>query len=323
MRLLPQLTLLLVLLLLVSSGSAQGIYPGIAVRINGEEISYQRFNAFYQEYLREQNVNITTTGRPSKLSRLRREAMDLMVEQELLRQAAEAKAIAVSDGEVEGVLQLLSEPFKSQQDFIRRLEAESYTLQDYREHLRRMMSASLYLEQIRAAVPAVSDAELETYYWDNEYRLTLPEQVRVRHILLTWKPLGTPDDRAVLREQMQTILEQARAGASFAELARTRSEDATAADGGDTGFFHRGQMVPAFEDVAFALQPGEISDIVETPFGLHILQLETRREARLLPLQEIREQLREHVQQEWMAAAVVQETERLRQAAEIEVLIPL
>jgi parvulin-like peptidyl-prolyl isomerase len=187
-----------------------------------------------------------------------------------------------------------------------------------------MMAAALYLDQIRAGVGEVTDEELEAYYRDNERRLTLPEQVRVRHILLTWKPLGTTDDRAAIREQMAPILEQARGGADFAALAREHSEDsATAANGGDTGLFHRGQMVPAFEDVAFALQPGEISDPVETPFGVHILKLEEHQDARLLPLEEIREQLRDHVRNERAEAAVEAEKARLRDAAKIEILIPL
>jgi parvulin-like peptidyl-prolyl isomerase len=314
---------LLVLGVLRAGIAAPGDHPGIAVRINGQEISYERFNAFYQEYLRQQHVNIVLTGNPAKLTRMRREAMDRMVEQELVRQAAQAQAVEVRTEEVDGVLDELRSQFKDQEAFIRRLESESYTLEGYRERLRGMLAAGRYLDQIRAGVASVTDEELETYYRANEYRLTLPEEVRVRHILLTWKPLGTTDDRATLRRQMQGILEQARAGADFAELARERSEDSTSGYGGDTGFFHRGQMVPAFEEVAFALQPGEISDIVETPFGLHILRLEERREARLLPLQEVREQLRDYLRQQRMAAAVQQEIERLKAQAEIQELIPL
>jgi peptidyl-prolyl cis-trans isomerase C len=120
---------------------------------------------------------------------------------------------------------------------------------------------------------------------------------------------------------MTAILEQARSGSDFAELARIHSEDSTAQDGGDTDFFHRGQMVPAFEEAAFSLQPGEVSDIVETPFGLHILRLEERKEPRLLPLDEIRDQLRDHVSKEKQEQAVEQEIARLRGAAEIQVLI--
>jgi parvulin-like peptidyl-prolyl isomerase len=186
-----------------------------------------------------------------------------------------------------------------------------------------MIAASKYLDGIRADAATVSDEELETYYRDNEYRLTLPEEVRVRHILLSWKPLGKPDDRAALHEQMQAILEKARAGEDFAELAKEYSDDSTRINGGDVGFFRRGKMVPAFEAAAFALQPGEISEIVETPFGLHIIRLEERKEAHLLPLDEIREKLRAHISEERTEKAVDAEKARLREVAEIEILIPM
>jgi len=303
---------------------AQGNHPGIAARVNGVEISNERFNAFYQEYRRPYGVNVAGRGdHLDKLTRLRREAMDLMIEQELIRQAAEAQGIEVSAGEIDTALAEVSEPFKTPEEFTRRIESEGFTEISYREHVTRMIAAAKYLDGVRAGVASVSDEEIETYYRDNELRLTLPEQVRVQHILLTWKPMGTIDDRAAIRKQMAPILEQARSGEDFAELARKYSDDSTAGQGGDTGFFHRGQMVPAFEAVAFALQPGEVSDPVETPFGVHILRLEERQEARLLPLDEVREQLREHIREEKMEAAVEQETERLRQEGEVEVLIPL
>jgi peptidyl-prolyl cis-trans isomerase C len=185
-----------------------------------------------------------------------------------------------------------------------------------------MLAAGKYLDGIRAAVPPVGDEELAAYYRDNEHRLTFPEEVRVRHILLTWKPAGTGDDRAAIRRKMAPILEQARGGGDFAELARRHSEDSIAPNGGDTGFFRRGEMAPAFEKAAFALAPGEVSDMVETPFGVHILRLEERRPARLLPLDEVREQLRDHVRRERMDAAVKKEIDRLRAAAEIVILVP-
>ena len=123
---------------------------------------------------------------------------------------------------------------------------------------------------------------------------------------------------------MTPILERARAGEDFARLASEFSDDsATRQNGGDTGFFHRGQMSPAFEEAAFTLEPGEISEPVETSFGVHILRLEERKAARLLPLDEIREQLRDHIREERMEAAVKAETGRLREEGEVEVLIAL
>jgi parvulin-like peptidyl-prolyl isomerase len=316
---------LALLSLLCGPALGQGSYPGDALRINGEEISYQRFAGFYEEYRRSHGIAPAARGdHLNMLMRVREEALDLMIEQELVRQAALEAGVEVGADEVDRQVDALRAVYDDEKDFRYRLEREGYTEAGYREHIEGMLAAQRYLDGIRARAATVTDEELESYYRDNEERLTLPEQVRVRHILLTWKPLGTVDDRAAIREQMAPILERARAGADFAELARTHSDDsATRANGGDTGLFPRGEMTPAFEEVAFALEPGEISEPVETPFGVHILKLEERREARLLPLEEIREQLREHVAAERAERAVRDEIDRLREAAEIEILIPL
>lgn len=325
-RRLTRAAMLPVLLVASAAAWAQGYIPGNAVRVNGVEISNERFNAFYQEYRRPYGISVAGRGdHLNKLTKLRKEAMELMIEQELVRQAAEGSGIAVTDDEIDAAIAEISEPFDDPADFDRRLQSEGFTEQSYREHVGRMIAAKRYLDTVRMGVGEVSDEELEAYYRDNELRLTFPEEVRVRHILLTWKPLGTTDDRAAIREQMVPILERARAGEDFAALAREFSDDyATKQNGGDTGLFRRGQMAPAFEQVAFALkQPGEISDPVETSFGVHILRLEERKEARLLPLDEIREPLREHIREERMEAAVEQETARLREQGEVEILIPL
>jgi parvulin-like peptidyl-prolyl isomerase len=311
------------LLALCAAASAQGIYPGVAVRVNGVEISYERFHRAYEEYLTQNNVNIVTTRNPERLAELRRQAMDLMIEQELVWQAAEKAGIAAAPEEVDAAVAEMSAAFPAPEVFARRLETEGFTEESYRVHLAHAIAASKHMDGVKAAVPAMSDAELETFYRENEQRLTVPEQVRVRHILLTWKPLGKPDDRAALREQMAGILKQARDGADFGELAKAHSEDSSAVNGGDVGLFPRGQMVAAFEEAAFALQPGETSEVVETPYGVHIIKMEERQPAALLPLDEVREGLRDYLRGEKTDEAVRGEVARLRQAANIEVLIPL
>ena len=317
--------LLLALLLVSGSAAAQGYYPGDAVKVNGVAISYQRFYGFYTEYQRSKGVAVGARGdQLGLLTQLRREAMDQMIEQELVRQAARKKGIEVSAEEVDAAVAELRKVFKTPASFASRLQTEGFTEETYRKHMEGMIAAKRYLDDIRAGAGKVSDQELEQYYRDNKQRLTFPEQVRVRQILLVWKPRGTRNDRQATREAMAPILEQARAGEDFAELARKHSEDPeTAPRGGDLGFFHRGERVPALEQAAFALKPGEISDMVETPFGVHILLLEERRDAYLLPLDQVRDQLRGHVQDEKAEQAVQGEIARLRDAAEIKILIPL
>jgi peptidyl-prolyl cis-trans isomerase C len=316
---------MLALLAAAPLAHGQGIYPGDAVRVNDETISYQRFQGFYVEYRNSKGVQVGARGDQLELLKeLRIEAMDLMVEQELVAQAAEKEAIEAEAAEVDKHLDEMRAVFDSDHQFRMKLENDGFTEESYRRHIGRMMAAKMYLDRIRVDASDVSDRELQRFYDENERRLTLPEQVRVRHILLKWKPLGTQDDRAAIREQMQPILERARAGEDFAALAREFSEDSgTRQNGGDTGLFMRGTMVPPFEDTAFSLKPGEISDPVDTVFGVHILKLEERQEGGLMPLDEVREQLRDYVREQKMEAAVQAKIDELRAAAEVKVMIPL
>ncbi len=313
-------------LVFVATGvHAQGYYPGDAVRVNDETVSYQRFQGFYVEYRNSKGVQVGARGDQLELMKeLRKEAMDLVIEQELAAQAAEQEGIEVDPTEVDKQVGELRSIFDTEDQFRMKLEADGFTEESYRRHVERMAAAKVYLDRVRIDVADVSDREVEKFYAENERRLTLPTQVRVRHILLRWKPLGTQDDRAALRKQMEPILERARAGENFAALAKEFSEDtSTRSVGGDTGFFGPGTMVPAFEKAAYSLQVSEISGPVSTEFGIHILKLVERKEARLLPLEEIREQLRNYIREQKMEAAVQEKLDTLRAAADVEVLIPL
>lgn len=317
--------LALLLTLIAGPAIAQSIYPGDAVRINGETISYQRFQGFYVEYRDAKGVAIGARGDQLELlKRLRHEAMDLLIEQVLVAQQAEKAGVQANTEAADQALADLRSVFDSDEAFDMKLQDDGFTAESLREHLGRMMAAQQYLDGIRAKAAEVSEQELKRYYEDNAERLTLPEQVRVRHILITWKPMGKQDDRAFIRESMQPILTRARAGEDFAALAREFSDDyATKQMGGDTGFFHRGQMAPAFEEAAFALEPGEISDVVETSFGVHIIKLEQRQEEELLAYDDIHDKLLDHVRQEKAEAAVRAEIDRLLSVADIEILVPM
>jgi parvulin-like peptidyl-prolyl isomerase len=317
--------ILLLALAAFGGAHAQGIYPGDAVSINGETISYQRFQGFYIEYRNSKGVAVGARGdQLDLLTKLRREAMNLLIEQLLVAQAAEKSGVEADPETVNAAYDELRSVFDSEEAFLMKLEGDGFTSESLRRHLGRMMAAQQYLDGIRNEAADISDADIERYYEENRRRLTLPEQVRVRHILITWKPLGKPDDRAFIRESMLPILERARAGEDFAALAREFSDDyATRQAGGDTGFFHRGQMAPAFEAAAFALQPDEISDVVETSFGVHIIKLEERQEEELLALEDIEDQLRDHVREERAEQAVRAEIDGLADAADIKILIPL
>ncbi len=161
--------------------------------------------------------------------------------------------------------------------------------------------------QVRAKT-AVSPADVQRFYDDNRQQYTSPEQIRASHILL--KTEGK--DEAEVRKQAEAILQQARGGADFAELATKHSEDeATQAVAGDLDYFGRGRMVPEFENTAFSMEAGQISDLVKTDYGFHIIKLTDKKTATTRPLDEVRGEITEQLKSQRAEAAVRQQARTL------------
>ncbi len=133
----------------------------------------------------------------------------------------------------------------------------------------------------------VSDEAIRSLYQDRLSQYHTPEQRRARHILLKVDEGAAAEVKAAKRASAEQILAQLRQGADFAALAKQHSEDSSKERGGDLGFFRSGQMVAPFEQSAFSLKKGEISDIVTSPFGYHIIKLEEIRPAATRSLEEV------------------------------------
>ncbi len=144
----------------------------------------------------------------------------------------------------------------------------------------------------KTVVPAV---DIERAYNNSIEQYSTPEQIRASHILL--KTEGKDD--AAVRAKAEELLKQVKSGADFAELAKKNSEDeASAKNGGDLDYFGRGRMIPEFEQVAFALQPGQVSDLVKTSYGYHIIKLVDKKPGTAKTLAEVRQQISDQLASE-------------------------
>jgi peptidyl-prolyl cis-trans isomerase D len=158
----------------------------------------------------------------------------------------------------------------------------------------------------------ITEQELRNEYAASIDNYRSPEQVHARHILLATDGKSDADKRAI-RARAEELVKQARAGADFAELARKYSEDAgNAPNGGDLGTFGRGQMVPEFERAAFAMKDGEISDVVTTQFGYHIIKVEKKIPSVVTPFEAVRAELERGLRESKLAEAMRQTSEQLR-----------
>jgi peptidyl-prolyl cis-trans isomerase D len=180
--------------------------------------------------------------------------------------------------------------------------------EDYRVGEKRRVRYAMVDENAIKAGIKVSNTDIESYYNDNIQLYSTPEQIRVRHIL--FKTDGKDD--AAVKAKAEDVLKQAKAGADFAELAKKYSEDeATAKLGGDLDYFSRGRMVPEFDQAAFALKPGEISGLVKTQYGYHIIRMEDRKAATTKPLADVQGAIQDQLASQQAAAQAADAIEKL------------
>jgi parvulin-like peptidyl-prolyl isomerase len=307
---------------LISSAAAEVDSFSLAARVNGVAITNETLERNFEEFLKQNNVNVATIRNPERLKAMKRETLDLLIGQELVWQAAKRQGMVASSAEVAVGIGQVRAQFPTQEAFVSRLAIEGYTEESYYQHMLRLASGRKYLEQFTDKVQ-VSDDEVHAFYRDNPDKFTIPEQIVARHVLLKLGPDATPEAKRAAREKLEGIRAEALSGADFAELARRYSEDASAAEGGDLGRFGRGRMVAPFEQAAFALQPGEISDIVETQFGLHLIRVDERIPAQVVAEEQARERIRGYLQGQKAREAVDKAIAELRSNAEVEILQPL
>lgn len=246
----------------------------------------------------EEELNLTLaelqrTGRPmpqdsAEVARMRRDIVDRLIDDELLlQQALKDTTVKVTEQQVQSatdaaVRQARSQ-FQTDLEFRRQLQqAGMGTPEEYRRFISEQVRRDLLKQQlvqrlrerqeIRSVPP--TEAEVRAYYDATKAQQPRrPATVSFRAIMV--RPEPTPAAKAVARARADSVLAEIRKGADFATLARRFSDDpGSREDGGDLGWFRRGRMVAEFEQAAFRLRPGQVSDVVETPFGFHIIQVE-------------------------------------------------
>jgi parvulin-like peptidyl-prolyl isomerase len=295
----------------------------LVARVNGTGISQQRLERGFEEDLRQRKINLLQIRNPQRMKDMRREVLDNLIEQELFWQEAQKAGMVATAEEVDAAYKATAAKFKSEESFEPRIRAEGFTPDTYRELVKRQVSASNYIGGVLEKAALVSDEEVHRFYKDNPEKFHRPEQVVVRHIMLKVAKQAGEAERAKVRARMEDILKQARAGGDFEQLARKYSEAPTKQWGGEMDPFARGQVAKPLEDAAFALAPGEISDVLSLPEGYQILKLERRSDEITVSEDASRERVRSYLQQVKAKQVLAKETERLRGAGKVEILQPL
>ncbi len=286
--------------------------PDVVARINGQPV--RLLSIVPMAKIELDRAKDREQARPAVL----RAALDRYIGRELLFQEALARGLRADDSSIEQAYNQSRLLHPDEKDWEDTLKVQGLDPTSFRTELRVQATLARLAEDEARKVALVSDDEAEAYYNGHreEFRF---DELRVRHILLRVLPTSTPQQVAGLRARAQGLLARIHRGESLASLAKEFSDDAGSRDkGGQLSPFSRGTTDPDFEKAALALKPGEVSGIVETPAGLHILELVSRRPGGLPPYEAVAPELKERLTRDRRAEAVNRLEQQLRAKARIE-----
>jgi peptidyl-prolyl cis-trans isomerase C len=259
----------------------------VMARVNGHPILRRDFDLAVQMQFRGRRNPVGL----KELQAVRDRVLEGLIENELLYQKAIKSEAPVPDADVESEFQRIKEEFASSDLFSATLKKNGVGEPEFKDQLRRSLLVTRFVDRQVVGDIQVPDEDVRRYYDQNPAEVNRKEAVRLAQILVRVPPDAAPQARAAAREKIEAILKEVKAGGDFADLARKYSESRGTRDGG-TGWLVRGKGPPAIEKSAFALQPGQTSDVVESRLGFHILKvLETRAEGPI-PYDEVKEKIR-------------------------------
>lgn len=248
-------------------------------------------------YLSLQHAHSLFQTTPDKLSAEQRAEVELAVArqmriEEVIVASAEAREVVVPPSRLAAALAEISARYASETELARDLAMQGLTLATLREELGRSLLVESVLEKVVARAPAVTRRDAEIFYHLHLDRFRLPERRTLRHILITIDDTRRGGDRATVERRMQALHSHClREPGKFADLAMRHSECPTALNGGELGTLARGTLFPSLDEIAFGLRKGELSAIVESPMGLHILRCDAIEAAATKPFGEVMERI--------------------------------
>jgi peptidyl-prolyl cis-trans isomerase C len=301
---------------------------GIAVTVNGVDITETAVDAKVAEQIGR--MKMPTQLPPEFLGqykkRLRQQAVENMIVEQLLEEEARAVGVVVTD---EDVLAHLKEsgsrqsPPLSLGDIKALIEAQGRSFDEVKEQIRssKGMGYQKLMEAQWAGKVNVTEDAAQRYYLENKKRFETPEQVRASHILIkpdTAAPDGDPNEAKVkAKAKAEELLKQIKGGSDFAALAKANSGCPSSAKGGDLGFFGRGQMVAPFEKAAFQSKVGQVGNVVETRFGYHIIKVTDHKDHSITAFEQAKDDIINRLKQEKRSELAKKYIESLKAKAKI------
>ncbi len=241
-------------------------------------------------------------------------ARENVIEQVLLHQAAQRDGSDVPPERVDEAYEAVLKQHGGKTAFFRRyFDSDESKEPEVKKDIERRMRTEAFIDSIVGDVMESTEEELKQFYDDNPERFTQPERVHAAHIV---KHAKTPEEIEKARPELEQVRKRLRNNSNFAEQAKEHSDCPD--NGGDLGVFPRGQMVPEFEDVVFNMEPGQVSEVFESPFGLHVAQVSEKFPEKVMPYDEVKTTIERNLPQIKRQEAIEKFIDKEKEKAVIE-----
>ena len=318
-RRLYQITAILALVLFFLPAMATDKKPSdekVAV-VNGVVIARIQFDKELKVHLER----VSRQGRQitdDQMEEQKKDILEGLIEREVLYQESQKAGIKIADQKVDDQVAAIKKRFPNEEEFKKALAGMGLTEEDVREQIQHGLAIRELIDQKVANKVVITDEETKAYYDANPQLFNQPEEVKASHILIKVEPTADDATKAAARKKVEELQQKLKDGGDFAELAKENSEGPSNARGGDLGYFKRGQMVKPFEDVAYSMKIDEVSDLVETRFGYHLIKVYDKKPEQTLAYADVKDKIAQRLKQEKVEKDATLYVEDLKKGAKIE-----
>jgi peptidyl-prolyl cis-trans isomerase SurA len=296
------------------------VIDGVAAVVNGDVITFSQVQDVSGP--RERTLREQYTGQEliDKIKEARLGALNDLVDRQLIVQEFKKKEYTMPEYVVDDQIQnIIKDDFAGdRQAFLRTLNAQGYTMNRFREMQRdKVIVGAMRQNNVKGNFVATPQ-EIQAYYEANKQEFVTPEQLKLRMIVLNADPLDANSGDST-KKMAEEIRDKVKGGADFATMAKTYSMDGTAESGGDWGLIDRKTLNQQLTDVAFALSPGQTSQVVQIGDSFYILYCESKKEAGAIPLPEVQDGIEKKLEQVRRQKATQRWIDSLREKAYIKI----
>jgi peptidyl-prolyl cis-trans isomerase C len=272
--------------------------PEKAAMVNGVVITQTELTKeldFHLQRFSRQGVQLSK----EQMANLKNKVLENLIDREILYQASQKAGIKVDNNKIDKELSAVKKRFPNEDEYKKALSAMKISENDIKKQIKEKLAINALIDMKITQKIVVTDKETKAFYDNHPDLFKQPEQVRASHILIKVGAGADQQKKSQAMQKIKQIQKELKGGQDFAVLAKKYSEDkGSSAKGGDLGYFARGQMVKPFEDAAFGMKPNEVSDIVETRFGYHLIKVYDKKPGKILAYDEIKALLIKRLRQE-------------------------